>query len=193
MSISKRLRYEVLRRDNFTCRYCGGAAPDVPITVDHVTPTALGGTDDPTNLVTACQDCNGGKSSTPADAELIANVEQDALRWAHALRRAAEIDQRDQEMRHIRAEFWLEGWLGWTTKGDDGKPVTCPLPADWEPTIDRLYAAGLTDDDLAEAVVAAMTAYMPNDRFRYFCGVCWNTVARRQQIARDLLNAPWED
>jgi 5-methylcytosine-specific restriction endonuclease McrA len=38
MAVSKRTRYEVLRRDNHACRYCGGIAPDVILTVDHVTP-----------------------------------------------------------------------------------------------------------------------------------------------------------
>lgn len=57
MAVSKRTRFEVLRRDNHTCRYCGQAAPDVKLTVDHVTPVALGGTDDPANLVTACAEC----------------------------------------------------------------------------------------------------------------------------------------
>lgn len=64
MAVSKRLRYEVLRRDSHTCRYCGASAPDVLLRVDHVTPVALGGTDTPENLVTACDPCNSGKSST---------------------------------------------------------------------------------------------------------------------------------
>ncbi|MEJ7724319.1 MAG: hypothetical protein WKF64_08445 [Ilumatobacteraceae bacterium] len=34
--ISRRLRFEILRRDGHTCRYCGARAPDVPLTVDHV-------------------------------------------------------------------------------------------------------------------------------------------------------------
>lgn len=54
MAVSKRTRYEVLRRDNHTCRYCGGSAPDVRLTVDHVLPVTLGGSDDPSNLVAAC-------------------------------------------------------------------------------------------------------------------------------------------
>lgn len=45
MSISKSLRYEVFRRDNHTCRYCGGTTPEVRLTIDHVTPVTLGGTD----------------------------------------------------------------------------------------------------------------------------------------------------
>lgn len=64
MAVSKRLRYEILRRDNHTCRYCGASAPDVPLRVDHVTPVALGGSDKPENLVTSCEPCNSGKSST---------------------------------------------------------------------------------------------------------------------------------
>lgn len=66
MTVSKRLRFEILRRDNHACRYCGGVAPDATITVDHVVPVALGGSDDPSNLVAACKDCNAGKSSVPA-------------------------------------------------------------------------------------------------------------------------------
>ena len=41
MALSKRLRYEILRRDNHTCRYCGASAPDVTLTVDHVVPCLL--------------------------------------------------------------------------------------------------------------------------------------------------------
>ena len=54
MSITKRLRYEVLRRDDHKCRYCGADATDSKPTVDHVVPVALGGSDEPDNLVTAC-------------------------------------------------------------------------------------------------------------------------------------------
>ncbi|MFE4420379.1 HNH endonuclease [Streptomyces sp. NPDC056817] len=64
MAVSKRLRYEILRRDRYTCRYCGASAPDAPMRVDHVTPVALGGTDHPSNLVAACEPCNSGKTST---------------------------------------------------------------------------------------------------------------------------------
>ncbi|MCX4232088.1 HNH endonuclease [Streptomyces ortus] len=63
MAVSKRLRYEILRRDRYTCRYCGASAPEAPLRVDHVTPVALGGTDHPSNLVAACEPCNSGKTS----------------------------------------------------------------------------------------------------------------------------------
>ena len=60
--IPKKLRFEILSRDNFTCRYCGQSAPDVVLHADHIKPVAKGGTNDPSNLVAACSACNGGKS-----------------------------------------------------------------------------------------------------------------------------------
>ncbi|MER6444121.1 HNH endonuclease [Streptomyces venezuelae] len=68
MPVSKRLRYEILRRDNHTCRYCGTAAPAIPLRIDHVMPVALGDTDIADNLVTSCEPCNNGKSSSTVGA-----------------------------------------------------------------------------------------------------------------------------
>lgn len=64
MAVSKRLRFEIFRRDSHTCRYCGATAPGTPLRVDHIVPVALGGTDHPSNLVTSCEPCNSGKTST---------------------------------------------------------------------------------------------------------------------------------
>ena len=60
--IPKRVRFEVLKRDKFTCQYCGRQAPDVVLNIDHITPVSKGGTNDITNLVTSCFDCNSGKT-----------------------------------------------------------------------------------------------------------------------------------
>jgi len=49
----------IFRRDNYTCQYCG--AQDVPLTVDHIIPKVLGGSETWENLVTACIDCNNKK------------------------------------------------------------------------------------------------------------------------------------
>ncbi len=59
--IRPKLRFEILSRDNFTCRYCGASAPDVKLQVDHVIPVSKGGILDLSNLVTACFECNIGK------------------------------------------------------------------------------------------------------------------------------------
>ena len=61
-SISASLRFVVLRRDGFTCTYCGRRPPDVVLHVDHIVPRSKGGGNALTNLRTACVDCNLGKS-----------------------------------------------------------------------------------------------------------------------------------
>lgn len=71
MPVSKRMRYEVLRRDGYACRYCGTRGAEAALVVDHVTPRALGGKDEPSNLVTACEPCNTGKSSTVPGLDLV--------------------------------------------------------------------------------------------------------------------------
>lgn len=58
------LRFDVLTRDGFRCCYCGRTPQDhgVALHVDHVVPRAKGGGETLDNLVTACLDCNLGKS-----------------------------------------------------------------------------------------------------------------------------------
>ncbi|QQR86713.1 MAG: HNH endonuclease [Flavobacteriales bacterium] len=64
VSISKKLRFEILQRDKFTCQYCNRSKDDgVKLQVDHHIPVAEGGTDDISNLRAACEDCNQGKSN----------------------------------------------------------------------------------------------------------------------------------
>jgi hypothetical protein len=60
--ISKKIRMEIFKRDSFTCQYCGRKSPDVILQVDHIHPVAKGGDNDIMNLITACFDCNSGKS-----------------------------------------------------------------------------------------------------------------------------------
>lgn len=60
--ISKELRFKILHRDNFTCQYCGRKAPEVILHVDHIRPVSKGGDNRESNLITACYDCNMGKS-----------------------------------------------------------------------------------------------------------------------------------
>lgn len=63
MSVSVRTRFEVFKRDRFTCSYCGRTPPEVLLECDHIVPRAAGGTDDMANLTTACATCNRGKAA----------------------------------------------------------------------------------------------------------------------------------
>lgn len=61
-NLTKSLRFEVFKRDSFTCQYCGQKSPDVLLEIDHIEPVSQGGTNDILNLLTSCRACNSGKS-----------------------------------------------------------------------------------------------------------------------------------
>lgn len=188
MAVSKRLRFEIFRRDNFTCRYCGEAAPDVRLTVDHVIPDALGGTDEPSNLVTACADCNSGKTSVAPDAPLVDDVSQDALRWGRAMERAAAIQADEQERFQAFLEWFHGEWDYWTVGPDKDR---VPLPTDYTQSLHRFFQQGLDPDFIAYAVTTSMQAPTVKvaNTFRYFAGICWRHIEERQQIAMSLIEA----
>ena len=54
-------RFAVLKRDDFTCQYCGRKAPYVVLEVDHKHPKSKGGSWKLENLITSCFECNRGK------------------------------------------------------------------------------------------------------------------------------------
>lgn len=179
----------MLRRDNFTCRYCGGEAPDVKLQVDHVLPTTLGGSDEPENLVTACADCNRGKASVAPDSPIVEDVAHDALRWRKAMEQAATIQAAHMERRDEYVDTFEERWLGWGIDEDNGGRSPVPRPDDWRQSIARFFDLGLDHDQLIEALLTAMQrdCIGAGEKFRYMCGVCWNILEERQSIASDLL------
>ncbi|MCL0091946.1 HNH endonuclease [Dehalococcoidales bacterium] len=63
-AVSEKVRYQVFNRDTFRCRACGRGADDgVKLTIDHIIPVDWGGTNDMSNLLTLCEECNRGKKA----------------------------------------------------------------------------------------------------------------------------------
>jgi hypothetical protein len=187
MAVSKRLRYEILRRDDNTCRYCGGRAPEVALTVDHVVPTALGGSDDPSNLVAACKDCNAGKTSSSPDAPLVDDVQEKALRWSAAMAQAVanRASERQPMIDYCRA--FETNWDEYCT-GGYRDPVWPEGGAD---SIEKFYKAGLPLDELLRALAISMDRPRVDryEKFRYMCGIGWSVLTELQQAAQELVEA----
>ena len=189
MPVSKRTRFEVLRRDGNACRYCGAMAPDVKIQVDHVIPVALGGTDEASNLVAACRDCNTGKASTAASEELVAEVAQRDLDFADALRQAAAemVTAPDpDEPGEVYAAAFDEAWSAYKTPAGE-----VDRPRQWRASVKAFHRSGLPVDVLASAVEIAMNKPgLPNDAvFRYTCGIAWRRVKEMQDRAAEIMAA----
>lgn len=57
-----RQRFEILKRFNFKCQYCGRNSQESVLEIDHIVPKAKGGLNKNENLTVACRECNVGKS-----------------------------------------------------------------------------------------------------------------------------------
>lgn len=186
--VSKRLRFEILRRDNFQCVYCGARPPETELRVDHVVPEALGGPSVPTNLAASCEPCNSGKTSIAPDSAMVESVEQDALRWAAAMRQAGEMREREREIRDAHVDSFETTWSEFTY-GPQGNRRPVPLPPDWAASIRKFYDQGLPWNEMYEAVQTAMGAQnvTAENTWRYFCGVCWRSLEDMRNRAAALL------
>jgi hypothetical protein len=195
MPVTKRTRYEVLRRDNHTCRYCGASAPDATLTVDHVTPVALGGADDPSNLVAACRDCNAGKASTSPDAGVVEDVKQVDIKWAGAIRRVAASRARQRKKMDGYVDVFDTEWSRWTYTNHRGEKLPMPRPSGWRTSVARFYEVGLPSAEVVHLVQVACgnSRIAADETFRYFAGCCWRAVTEMQEAAKALLESEASD
>jgi hypothetical protein len=100
-TVSKGLRFDIFRRDGFTCQYCGRHPDDVVLEIDHIRPVIDGGDNDPLNLITACEDCNRGKGKKRLDTPQRPDAD---LAWLEARQEIAEL-VRYQETKKERDEL----------------------------------------------------------------------------------------
>lgn len=89
--IPKSVRFEVLKRDSFSCQYCGSSAPSAVLHIDHIKPISKGGDNDIMNLVAACSDCNLGKSNIELDDKSAINAKKRQLDEINARREQIEM------------------------------------------------------------------------------------------------------
>ena len=165
MSLSKRTRFEVLKRDGFRCRYCGITAVAVALHVDHVVAVASGGTDDPINLVTACASCNLGKSDVGLDESRISPGDPMELAMEHVEQMRMYLDaQRAVDAERARlSDFLDDRWR--EVIGNDP-----PAVLRWRPVLDR-HSLQEVDDAIEAVAVASWRLKGASAHARYFFGV----------------------
>ena len=103
--ISQKLRFEIFKRDNFTCQYCGRKAPNVVLEVDHIKPVAEGGKNTITNLITSCFDCNRGKGKRTLNNLVEMELKQEQLEILNEKRKQIKmIAKWEEELLNLEEE-----------------------------------------------------------------------------------------
>lgn len=173
-SISKKTRFEVFKRDSFTCQYCGAHPPSAVLELDHIYPVAEGGDNGQDNLVTACWDCNRGKG-----ARLLSSVPQGlADKAAEAEEREAQLAGYSKIMMAIRERIEDEAWM----VAEELKPGASKgySRANLESIKRFIQRLGISEC-MEAASIAGSRSGGDGQRFRYFCGICWLKIERAEQ------------
>lgn len=159
-AISKKLRFEIFKRDCFKCRYCGRSPLDhqVVLALDHVVPHSEGGPADLVNLVTSCEDCNSGKSDRRLSDDAV--IRQTVAEMKALQERQNQVKQMVKWRQSLMVEkdtaageavkFWDDLTPGWATTPIGAKKV-------------RAWVRKFGLDAVLEAMTASSEQYLLYD------------------------------
>lgn len=179
--LSKRQRFEIFKRDEFCCQYCGNRPPKIVLEIDHIVAVADGGTNDEANLVTSCFDCNRGKSDVPltrlpASASQTLDQRREQSEQIAALNQFLMEKREEAERALIRCGYYWHNKLAYKPEDRD-RFIFANERADSV----RTFLTTLCEADILEAMDIAhgrFPADLQHDfkTWKYFCGVCWRKI-----------------
>lgn len=169
-SLGKKVRFDVFKRDAFTCQYCGQTPPTVVLEVDHINPVANGGLDAIDNLLTACFDCNRGKAAglltaIPESLQDKADLLQEKHDQLKAFERLIKARRRHEEKLIDEVEeAFTTHFSGYHFSPKFRQSV-------------RLFIQKMPSFQVVDAMHLACVRINDRDRATaYFCGICWKTI-----------------
>lgn len=177
--ITKKVRFEVFKRDSFKCQYCGRSSPDVILEVDHIVPVAEGGDNSILNLITSCRDCNRGKSKTLLSDLTAVERQQKHLEDMNAIKEQSEM------MIEWRKELMLIEERQIDALDEHISKMTGYGMSDVGRRNMRNYIKRFSFTEVFEAVDIAFTKY-PNWEmaFKKIGGICYNRKKARDENAQ---------
>lgn len=180
-AIPKKIRFEVFKRDKFTCQYCGRSVPDVILQIDHIKPVASGGDNDIMNLVTACRDCNLGKGKRELSDDSVIKKQQ---------RQIQELAEKNEQLEMFVQ--WRESLRDLEEHKVDAVVSIWDLYTRWVPNENgrrdiRKLLKKFTLDEIMDATEIAIEQYYFNTEeswdkaFGKVGGICYNRKYRRYE------------
>ena len=176
-SLSKKIRFEVFKRDGFVCQYCGANPPNVVLEVDHINPVCNGGDDVIDNLITACFNCNRGKAGNSLDS-----IPQSLSDKAKEVQeRELQIAGYNKVLQDKADRIYEQSW--------DVVNVLFPskerIRNDWFSSI-KTFINRLPFQEVIDAAEIANSKPFHSETkiFLYFCGVCWRKIKEGEDGTR---------
>jgi hypothetical protein len=170
IGISKKIRFEIFKRDGFKCQYCNASPPNVTLEVDHIVPISKGGTNQEENLITACFDCNRGKSNRELNS-INESLSEKTLRKKIALEQYREFQnvliEQDELINldiSIVEKVFKNTHKNWCFTDKFKLSI-------------RMFIEKIGIEETVNSMRKAVSRCSdPDDALSYFCGICWNKI-----------------
>jgi hypothetical protein len=180
-ALSTRTRFEIFKRDEFTCAYCGGTPPAVVLHCDHILAVANGGGNEPENLITSCSSCNLGKSDVPLErvsaplSEVFKRNQESAEQLKEYEKFLTERRAENEVRFNAVSQFLLNLWEVENAEGQ----VVCGV---YEESI-RMFLKRMPAQEIMECLEVAHAKRFNRERstHKYFCGCCWRRIKGPKQ------------
>jgi len=175
--LTKKIRFEVFKRDNFTCQYCGKTPPAITLEVDHIMPISKGGNDDINNLITSCFGCNRGKGSielkriTPAlenNLEVLKEKEKQLKEYLKTIKKIELIKQK----------MFIEVIIIFEKEFKDKTINESFINSTINKFVNKI---GLQEVKEAMNIACSRHGYDPESVLKYFCGICWKKIRKKDE------------
>ena len=172
-SISEKTRFEVFKRDLFTCQYCSEKPPKVPLEIDHLIPVCKGGKNNIDNLITACFDCNRGKSGIELTV-----VPQTIIKKTEG-KKLALIQYKEYQKILLSEKIQMETDIN-SVEIVYNSVFNDYIFSDKFKLSVKKFIKELDIELVTNAMENACDKMYHEDKsLRYFCGICWNKIKEK--------------
>lgn len=169
-SLSKKVRFEIFKRDVFTCQYCGSKPPSVVLEVDHIIPVANDGKNDEDNLITSCFDCNRGKGArslelSPETLSKKLEIQKEAKEQLASFESSVKAKRANVTRKINKLDKMFEEETNHTFTYSFKQSV-------------RKFFELLPEHEVTDSMEIALNKFSdkPPLAAKYFCGICWNKI-----------------
>lgn len=175
IAISKKNRFEVFKRDGFTCQYCSAKPPKIPLEVDHIIPVCKGGKNNIDNLITACFDCNRGKSGNE-----LTSIPKTILE-KHELKKIAVSQYKDYQKILEKERLQVEKDINLVEN------IYSNIFTDWEfsekfrISVKKFIQKLGLEEVLESMETACNRKHNESVALKYFCGICWTKIKENNE------------
>jgi hypothetical protein len=175
--ISKKLRFDIFKRDGFICQYCGQTPPNVVLEIDHIIPVKSKGTNDINNLITACFDCNRGKGANNLNLipeklkdniENIKEKEEQYKEYTKVLLKAQKRLNKEIDIVNLKYNEYFKKY---------------ELSEQFKKTSLTKFLKKIHYTEVVSAMENACIKFenqknrnCQDNAIKYFCGICWNII-----------------